>query len=193
MHFRTLQNESLQDNSSHSSQKQPFQDHPPQTVPVSRAHCTTADVCDIITIRKAFLKSFNQVGNMPGTYTICTDPSIPPGQHARQKVLIEYKEQIEKALQHMEDLQIIKPVTTPTELFFFHHIPKKTRWHTMHMFGSQRFERGNNQRTLQGTNTQRNLYKTGRSNHFFQTRHQGCIWEHTPRHYIFLSHHIQHT
>ena len=52
---------------------------------------------------------------MPGTYTICTDPSIPPVQHARQKVLSEYKEQIEKALQHMKDLQIIKPVTAPTE------------------------------------------------------------------------------
>ena len=52
-------------------------------------------------------KSFDQLGNMPGTYTICIDPSIPSVQHARQ---IEYKEQIEKALQHMEDLQIITPV-----------------------------------------------------------------------------------
>ena len=52
---------------------------------------------------------------MPGTYTICIDPSIPPGQHARQKVPITYKEQIEKALQPMEDLQIITPVSAPTE------------------------------------------------------------------------------
>ena len=52
---------------------------------------------------------------MPGTYTIRTNPSIPLVQHARHKVLIEYKEQIEKAPQHMEDLQIITPVTAPTE------------------------------------------------------------------------------
>ena len=52
---------------------------------------------------------------MPGTYTLRTDPSIPPVQHARCKVLTECKEQIEKALQHKEDLQIITPVIEPTE------------------------------------------------------------------------------
>ena len=52
---------------------------------------------------------------MPGTYTIRTDSSIPPVQHARHKVPMECKEQIEKALQHMEDLQIIMLVTQPTE------------------------------------------------------------------------------
>ena len=52
---------------------------------------------------------------MPCTYTIRTDPSIPPVQQARHKVPTECKEQIEKALQHMEDLQIITPVTEPTE------------------------------------------------------------------------------
>ena len=87
-----------------SSQKQLFQDH-----------FTAADVCDIIAMKKAFPKSFDHVGNMPGTYTICLDPSVPPAQHARRKVPIEYKEQIEKALQQMEDLKIITPVTIPTE------------------------------------------------------------------------------
>ena len=38
-----------------------------------------------------------------------------PVQHARHKVPIEYKGNIEKALQHKEDLQIITPVTAPTE------------------------------------------------------------------------------
>ena len=87
-----------------SSQKQSFQDH-----------FTTADVHDIVAMKKAFSKSFNHIGNMPGTYTICLDPSVPPAQHARRKVPIEYKEQIEKALQQMEDLKIITPVTIPTE------------------------------------------------------------------------------
>ena len=86
------------------TQKQPFQDY-----------ATIANVPNKVAIKKAFPRSFDEVGNMPGTYTIRTDPSIPPVQHARCKVLIECKEQIEKALQHMEDLQIITPVTEPTE------------------------------------------------------------------------------
>ena len=43
------------------------------------------------------------------------DHSVPPVQHARRKVPIECKEQIEKAVQKTEDLQIITPVTEPTE------------------------------------------------------------------------------
>ena len=63
---------------------------------------------------------------MPGTYTICLDPSVPPAQHARRKVPIEYKEQIEKALQQMEDLKIIMPVTMPTEWVSSITYPQKT-------------------------------------------------------------------
>ena len=87
-----------------SSQKQSLQDL-----------FTTADVHYVVPMKKAFPNSFDHVGNMPGTYTICLDPSVPPAQHARRKVSIEYKEQIEKALQHMEDLKIITAVTIPTE------------------------------------------------------------------------------
>ena len=82
----------------------PFQDHP-----------TTEDVKDIIAIKKVFPESFDHVGSLPGIYTMHLDPSIPPAQHARRKVPIECKDQIEKALQKMEDLQIITPVTEPTE------------------------------------------------------------------------------
>ena len=87
-----------------SSQKQSFQEH-----------FTTADVRHIVAMKKAFPKSFDHVGNMPGTYTIHLDPSVPPAQHARREVPIEYKEQIEKALQQMEDLKIITLVTISTE------------------------------------------------------------------------------
>ena len=73
------------------------------------------DVKDIIAIMKAFPESFDHVGSLPGSYTIHLDPSVPPVQHARRKVPIECKEQIDKALQKMEDLQIITPVTEPTE------------------------------------------------------------------------------
>ena len=98
------QKQLFQDHGTQSSKKQPFQDHP-----------SLEDVKDIIAIKKAFPESFDHVGNLPGIYTMHLDPSIPPVQHARRKVLIECKEQIEKALQKMEDLQIITPVTEPTE------------------------------------------------------------------------------
>ena len=54
---------------------------------------------------------------MSGKYTIHLDPTVPPVQHARCKVPINYKEEIEKTLKEMEQLQIITPVTRPTEWF----------------------------------------------------------------------------
>ena len=123
------QKQSFQDHPApESSQKQSFQDHSEQNNSCQdysrqyssqrqsfQNHFTTADVCDIVAMKKAFPKSFDHVGNMPGTYTICSDHPEPPAQQARRKVPIEYKEQIEKALQHMEDLKIISSVTMPTE------------------------------------------------------------------------------
>ena len=52
---------------------------------------------------------------MSGKYTICLDPTVTPVQHARHKVAIHYKEDIEKTLKEMEQLEIITPVTRPTE------------------------------------------------------------------------------
>ena len=51
---------------------------------------------------------------MPGTYTIRIDPSVPPLQHARQKVPIEYRDQIEQVLDDMVLKGVIAPVTKPT-------------------------------------------------------------------------------
>ena len=50
---------------------------------------------------------------MPGVYTICLDPSVPPVQHTRCKVPIECRDAIEKLLQEMVDQGIITPVTEP--------------------------------------------------------------------------------
>ena len=52
---------------------------------------------------------------MSGKYTIHLDPTVTPVQHARHKVPIHYKEEIEKTLKEMEQLEIITPVTAPTE------------------------------------------------------------------------------
>ena len=75
MHFKTnhhnlLKKQPYQDQAVQPRQKQPFQDHPTQSVSISQDHVTTANVCDIVAIKKAFPMSVDQVGNMPGTYTI---------------------------------------------------------------------------------------------------------------------------
>ena len=64
-------------------------------------------------LKRAFPDSFDTIGNMPSTYTIRTDPSFPTVQHVRQKVPIEYKDQIEKALDDMVLKGVIAPVTKP--------------------------------------------------------------------------------
>ena len=63
---------------------------------------------------------------MPGQYTIKLDTSIHPVQHARRKVPIEAREEIEKALQKMVDNEIITPVTEPTEWVSSLTYPRKS-------------------------------------------------------------------
>ena len=73
-----------------------------------------SQVWDIMVLKRAFPDSFDTIGNMPSTYTIRTDPSVPLVQHARQKVPIEYRDQIEQALDDMVLKGVIAPVTKPT-------------------------------------------------------------------------------
>ena len=58
---------------------------------------------------------------MPGTYTIWTDPSVPPVQHARQEVPIEYRNQIKKALDDMvlKGVMLLSPWQPPGCLCYF--------------------------------------------------------------------------
>ena len=69
-----------------------------QIVPPSQDHLTTADVRDIIALKHAFPTSFDITENIPGEYTICVDPLIPPLQHVYRKVPIDTREEIEKAI-----------------------------------------------------------------------------------------------
>ena len=72
-------------------------------------------VQDIIALKQAFPASFDTIGNMSGTYTIRTNPSITPIQHAQWKVPIEYQEQIEHTLNDMVNKGVISPVSKLTE------------------------------------------------------------------------------
>ena len=70
-------------------------------------------------LKRAFPDSFDTIGNMHSTYTISTDPSVPPVQHARWKFPIEYRDQIEQALDDMVLKGVIAPVTKPYHLGVF--------------------------------------------------------------------------
>ena len=63
---------------------------------------------------------------MPGQYTIRVDSSLPPVQHVQRKVLLDAREEIEKALQKMVDNGFIAPVTEPTEWVSSLTYPRKS-------------------------------------------------------------------
>ena len=70
--------------------------HPEVQLSLVTSPHNVSQVQDIMVLRRAFPDSFDTIGNMPGTYTISNCPSVPLVQHARQKVPIEYRDQIEK-------------------------------------------------------------------------------------------------
>ena len=48
-------------------------------------------------LQALFPNSFDCIRNMKGKYNIKTDPTVPPVQHRRWKVPIEYKGEIESS------------------------------------------------------------------------------------------------
>ena len=52
-------------------------------------------------LQALYPNSFDCIGDMQGEYDIKVDPTVPPVQHGRRKVPIEYKEEIEKELAEM--------------------------------------------------------------------------------------------
>ena len=65
-------------------------------------------------LQALYPNSFDCIGDMQGEYDIKVDPTVPPVQHGRWKVPIEYKEEIEKELAEMVHQRIITKQTEPT-------------------------------------------------------------------------------
>ena len=76
-------------------------------------------------LQALFPNSFDFIRDMQGEYDIKTDPTVPPVQHGRQKVPIEYKEEIEKELAEMVWQRIITKQTEPTPWVSSLTYPKK--------------------------------------------------------------------
>ena len=58
-------------------------------------------------LQALYPNSFDCIRDMQGKYDIKTNPTVPPVQHGRRKVPIEYKEEIEKELAEMVWQRII--------------------------------------------------------------------------------------
>ena len=76
-------------------------------------------------LQALYPNSFDCIGDMQGEYNIKTDPTVPPVQHGRWKVPIEYKEEIEKELAEMVCQRIITKQTEPTPWVSSLTYPKK--------------------------------------------------------------------
>ena len=76
-------------------------------------------------LQALFPNSFDCIGDMQGKYDIKTNPTVPPVQHSRQKVPIEYKEEIKKELAEMVHQRIITKQTEPTPWVSSLMYPKK--------------------------------------------------------------------
>ena len=107
---------------------------------------------------------------MPRQYTIRVDTSIHPVQHARRKVPIEAREEIEKALQKMVDNGIITPVTEPTKWVSSLTYPRKSDG------------------TIHPCLDPHNLNKAIIHEHY-----KAPTLEHTPGHTFIIPYNIQHT
>ena len=76
-------------------------------------------------LQALYPNSFDCIRDMQGEYDIKTDPTVPPVQHGRRKVPIEYKEEIEKELAEMVWQRIITKQTEPTPWVSSLTYPKK--------------------------------------------------------------------
>ena len=76
-------------------------------------------------LQAMYPNSFDCIGNMKGKYDIKTNPTVPPVQHGRWKVPIEYKEEIKKELAEMVWQRIITKQTEPTPWVSSLTYPKK--------------------------------------------------------------------
>ena len=76
-------------------------------------------------LQALYPNSFDCISDMQGEYDIKTNPAVPPVQHGRWKVPIEYKEEIEKELAEMVWQRIITKQTEPTPWVSSLTYPKK--------------------------------------------------------------------
>ena len=95
---------------------------PPPPIYVEPGSVTIDSTRDL---QALYPNSFDCIGDMQGEYDIKTDPTVPPVQHSRRKVPIEYKEEIEKELAEMVHQRIITKQTKPTPWVSSLTYPKK--------------------------------------------------------------------
>ena len=90
IHHRAIPSKTVITLPSKTLQSKPPERTPPKPMLKTTIPEPTSDVSkDITSLMKAFLKSFGSILNIPRHYSIRTDSSIKPVQHAHRKVSIE--------------------------------------------------------------------------------------------------------
>lgn len=108
------QSEALQDHSKTPSRHRPIYVEP-----------GSVSINSVEDLRALYPNSFDCIGDMAGEYNIKIDPKVPPVQHGRRKVPIEYCEEIERELKDMERQGIITKQVDPTPWVSSLTYPKK--------------------------------------------------------------------
>lgn len=57
----------------------------------------------------------DEVGKLPVTYSIKLDPNVPPAVRPARRIPVVMQDKVKKELQRMTDLNVITPVTEPTD------------------------------------------------------------------------------
>ena len=63
----------------------------------------------------AYKDCFGELGKLPGLHHITVDPKVPPVVHPARKLPLSLKEKLQKELQHMVNMDVIAPVSEPTD------------------------------------------------------------------------------
>ena len=80
---------------------------------------------DIISLKEQYPDTFDTIGNMKGKYTIRLRENSRPVMHARRKIAIHLKAQIEAQILALLEMGVIVPVIEPTEWVSSLTYPKK--------------------------------------------------------------------
>ena len=62
-----------------------------------------------------YLQVFEGIGCMPGNYHLTIDSSVKPVVHPPRKIPLSMKGKVEAELQQLTELEIIEPVSKPTQ------------------------------------------------------------------------------
>ena len=142
-------------------------------------------------LQTLYPNSFDQIGDMSGEYDIKIDPHVPPVQHGRCKVHIEYKAEIEKELNDMVCQGIIVKQTELTPWVSSLTYPKKPNNKLRFVLIQRIWTKQLSEKTIKhrlwkiwpmSWQEQQNSPKWIETRHFWNTPHRASVTAHNVQH-----------